>query len=554
MRENRWLAKVGLAAALTGVLVGSAGAPPLAAQRPAPRRPSAAVAAPAGTQSSEKGIWELVNYKRDLKLTDVFFVSKSTGWVAGEHGTLLETTDGGDTWNAVLGGDPASNEEPIERLRFIDATHGWAVKGRSSLLRTSDGENWEEVGKIGDQYGYFNDYAFLSDRVGVQIFQQGSRLARTQDGGKTWKVVQSDCGVNAEVEGLTRKLGCHLKSLLFLSPSSGYAIGSTIPGTHMVLFRTEDGGINWTPQLVPDVASSQESYFWQGIAFVDENRGFAILNGNRFLGTIDGGKTWHGVIASVRGPLKFADPEVGWSFQEKQLTYTVDGGKRWSSAAFPFAGNVYGFSLPHRDAAYVVGDHGMIYRYRVVPVETEVAKALPAPAMPGMATTLASDVTQLDGQFAALDGFVQSAPDAAGAGAGGAAGAGGGAGAGGAAGGGGAAGAGAAGSATGDFAQSPPSAFVTGCCGRRLSALELVLKAVGGIVPDFLSKYKNLNLLAQGLRTAAALPEMSDSLRAAFKTFRTAPDRPTATTALSGLKGILAGLKAAVDTALQKPK
>jgi hypothetical protein len=70
-------------------------------------------------------------------------------------------------------------------------------------------------------------------------------------------------------------------------------------------------------------------------------------------------------------------------------------------------------------------------------------------------------------------------------------------------------------------------------------------------VPDFLAKYKNLNLLAQGLRTAAALPEMNDSLRAAFKSFRTAPDRATAMTALSSAKGILAGLKAAVDTALQ---
>jgi photosystem II stability/assembly factor-like uncharacterized protein len=404
-------------------------------------------------------------------------------------------------------------------------------------LRTTDGENWEQIGKLGEQYGFFNDYAFFSDRVGVQIVKEHNELARTQDGGKTWKVVQGTCEIDAEVEGLTRKLGCSLKSLVLLSASQGYAIGATKPGTHMVLFRTEDAGKTWTPQLVPDVASPQESYFWQGIAFVDESHGFAILD-KRFLGTADGGKTWHGVIASVQGPLKFADPEVGWSFHEKQLTYTVDGGKRWSSSAFPFADNVTGFSLPHRDAAFVVGDHGMIYRYRVVPAETVVAKSLPAPAMPGMATTLASNVTQLDGQFAALDGFVQSAGDAPAQPAGGAAAAG--------------AASGAAG-ADRDFAQSPPSAFVTGCCGKRLSALELVLKAVGGIVPDFISKYKNLNLLAQGLRTAAALPEMSDSLRNAFRSFRSAPDRSTAMTALAGVKSVLANLKAAVDTALQKP-
>jgi photosystem II stability/assembly factor-like uncharacterized protein len=541
MREKRWLAGVGLAATLAAVLMGSAGAP-LAAQVRPPRRPTGAVTAPAGTTASDKGIWELVNYKQDLKLTDVFFASKITGWVTGEHGTLLKTTDGGDTWTAVLGGDPAAPEDPIERLKFIDATHGWAVKGRGNLLRTTDGENWEQIGKLGEQYGYFNDYAFFSDRVGVQIVKEHNELARTQDGGKTWKVVQGACEIDAEVDGLTRKLGCSLSSLVLLSASQGYAIGATKPGTHMVLFRTEDAGKTWTPQLVPDVASSQESYFWQGIAFVDANHGFAILD-KRFLGTTDAGKTWHGVIGTVHGPLKFADPEVGWSFNGEQLTYTVDGGKRWTSTTFPFAGIVTAFSLPHRDVAYVVGDHGMIYRYSVVPAETVVPKALPAPAMPGMATALASDVAQLDGQFAALDGFVQSAPDAAGS----AAGAGGDASTGGAVG-----AAGSSSGAGGDFSQSPPSAFVTGCCGKRLSALELVLKAVGGIVPDFISKYKNLNLLAQGLRTAAALPEMSDSLRTAFRSFRTAADRPAAASALSGLKNILGSLKAAVDTALQK--
>jgi hypothetical protein len=77
---------------------------------------------------------------------------------------------------------------------------------------------------------------------------------------------------------------------------------------------------------------------------------------------------------------------------------------------------------------------------------------------------------------------------------------------------------------------------------------------VGGIVPDFISKYKNLNLLAQGLRTAAALPEMTDSLRTAYRSFRTAGDRPQAASALAGLKGIILGLKAAVDTAFQKNK
>ena len=35
----------------------------------------------------------------------------------------------------------------------------------------------------------------------------------------------------------------------------------------------------------------------------------------------------------------------------------------------PFSYGVEAFSLPTRDRGYVVGDHGMIYRYRIVPID-----------------------------------------------------------------------------------------------------------------------------------------------------------------------------------------
>ncbi len=532
MRERRWLAEVGIGVILAGVLMGSAGATPVSAQRPGSRRPSGPVTTPAGTQASEKGIWELVNYKQDLKLTDVFFVSQSTGWVTGEHGTLLRTTDGGETWTATLGGDPAATEDPIDQLRFIDATHGWAVQGRSNLLRTTDGENWEQIGKLGEQFGFFNDYVIPDDRVGIQIVKEHNELARTQDGGKTWKKVfdlrAQGGGGGPHPRPPTAKSRCFLP----------LAVGGLRHRCHefrregLFVFRPKTAASAWTGALaVPDVANGREAYFF----ITNEKTGYICTSGGDLLGTDDGGQTWSGLPGAAcagKADFLFADPEVGWTFRYSDLTWTTDGGREWTARKIPLPAPVRGFSLPRRDRAYAVGDHGMAYRYRVVPVETVVAKAVDAPVMPGFPMTLATNVEQLDGQFAALDGFVQSAADApapAGGAASGAAGAG------------------------GDFAQSPPSAFVTGCCGKRLGALELVLKAVGGIVPDFISKYKNLNLLAQGLRTAAALPEMNDSLRNAFRSFRSAPDRATAMTALSGVKNVLATLKAAVDTALQKP-
>jgi photosystem II stability/assembly factor-like uncharacterized protein len=45
----------------------------------------------------------------------------------------------------------------------------------------------------------------------------------------------------------------------------------------------------------------------------------------------------------------------------------TDGGRHWTAREVRFPAPVIAFSLPARDRGYVVGDQGMIYRYRIVP-------------------------------------------------------------------------------------------------------------------------------------------------------------------------------------------
>jgi photosystem II stability/assembly factor-like uncharacterized protein len=337
-----------------------------------------------------KAIWEPVNFKQDIKLTDVHFVSEQVGWVSGASGTLLKTTDGGDAWTVVLGGDAAAKDAPIANLRFSGETHGWAVKGTGKLLRTTDGANWEEFGRIGEEYGYYYDYAFVGPLSGVQIVKETGSISQTGDGGKTWKTVLPQCTASLEIEGLARQVKCTLKSLFFLSPTVGFAVGAAtaptggvVPGKAVVVMKTDDGGTTWRSlSVIPDVAHGHESHFWQGVVFTDEDTGFVIMpRGSKFLATSDGGKTWRGVIADTKGKLKFAGP-VGWSFEGNKLTYTTDGGKRWASTALRFPAAVQAFSLPTPQRGYVVGEHGMIYRYRIVPIDYTGKGVLEAPAMP----------------------------------------------------------------------------------------------------------------------------------------------------------------------------
>jgi photosystem II stability/assembly factor-like uncharacterized protein len=345
--------------------------------RPAPAKP----AAPKTEQPKFKAIWEPVNYKEDLNLTDVFFASDEVGWVTGEHGTILHTKDGGNTWTPQLGGDPQSTEAKIGDLRFVDGTHGWANQN-SKLLRTTDGENWEQVGKLGGTYDYLEDYIFTSANVGIQIRVQPYDIALTRDAGKTWKIVLPGCAAKMEIEGLTRTVECRLKSLHFPTPQVGYAIGTGAKA--LFALRTADGGESWSVSAARDTAGDSDvsSNARQEVFFTSENIGYVTLNDGKILTTTDGGQTWHGLVGNAGGKIKFPDPEVGWSIDGSKLTYTTNGGKTWSSRNFKFPADPVSFCFPSRQRAYVVSGHGMVYRYRVVPIEYTVKGMIDAPMMP----------------------------------------------------------------------------------------------------------------------------------------------------------------------------
>lgn len=68
-------------------------------------------------------------------------VEGQTVWVAGTPGTrVFRSTDGGQTWTA----HDTGSQVPISQLTFVDAQRGWAVGALGTILATSDGgETWQ---------------------------------------------------------------------------------------------------------------------------------------------------------------------------------------------------------------------------------------------------------------------------------------------------------------------------------------------------------------------------------------------------------------------------
>jgi predicted CXXCH cytochrome family protein len=65
----------------------------------------------------------------------VYFRDTSTGYVVGDSGIILKTTNGGTNWTRM----PTPTTLPLYWIRFADANTGWAVGGGGVALRTTDG-------------------------------------------------------------------------------------------------------------------------------------------------------------------------------------------------------------------------------------------------------------------------------------------------------------------------------------------------------------------------------------------------------------------------------
>ena len=352
-------------------------------------------------QPKFKGIWEPVSFNADVKLFDVFFATADEGWVAGgttelRGGILLHTTDGGSHWDVVYG-DPQSSDRAVHHLRFLDSTHGWAIQDTGSasrLLHTRDGLNWMLAGTIPE---HTVDYMFTSELTGVAV--RSGHLLQTVDGGRNWRQA-GECVVTAQVQGLARNLGCEWTRLQFVTPTVAYAVGFNRQARNLVfLARTVDGGASWT------LSTGEVTDIPQDAFFLDATTGYVRVGApdtGQIFKTTDGGQSWTGMAASPGARIQFADPEVGWAVLYNKVSFTTDSGSRWNSRQYPFPARLNAFSLPRRDRGYVVGEHGMIYRYRIVPEEYSAAGMIPAPLLSGIDSPLETQMQQLELQVQRL--------------------------------------------------------------------------------------------------------------------------------------------------------
>ncbi|MCS6807227.1 MAG: YCF48-related protein [Candidatus Kapabacteria bacterium] len=238
----------------------------------------------------------------------VSFPRLHVGYIAGEVGRILKTTDGGATW-----------VQPMRERRmqidwydcaFVNDSVGWVVgsntfrigSGGSAsfsvvpiISRTVDGgTTWsDQVLPSGFIQDTLNSVYAVSERCAFVVGNRGAIYA-TRDGGATWVRQSSPTRLN-------------LHSVFFVNDSVGWAVGGGAETA--VIIATRDGGATWRRQHPPADAALR------GVFFVTPFQGYAVGNSGSILATRDGGATWEPQVPPSEATffdVVFTSPVHGW--------------------------------------------------------------------------------------------------------------------------------------------------------------------------------------------------------------------------------------------------
>ncbi len=242
--------------------------------------------------------------------SDIFFVDMEHGWVTGQYGTMIRTSDGGKEWEPVQ-----LDQVDISSISFLDTDKGWLVGKGGKIFRSEDGGiTWERrlfPGTPGDDDLF--QIVFSTDNIG---FIQGYHgVFVTDTGGDDW---ENNWLPIVEAKGAW--------SMSMIDEKTGFLLGSKWNDSDPeLLYRTDTGGKVWSP-----VEGSRTSVLRSilTIEFIDEETGWA--GGGIIMNTMDGGDSWVLQLeeATVR-EFCFLDNQYGYAVGGLTILKTTDGGDTW---------------------------------------------------------------------------------------------------------------------------------------------------------------------------------------------------------------------------------
>lgn len=284
--------------------------------------------------------WQVVYSEQpEASFRGISAVNDSTCWVSGSGGTILRTTDGGQSWQRRP--VPGADSLDFRDIEAFGADTAVAMSigsgGQSRIYRTTDGGgSWRMVHQNPYEEGFYDAIAFWDNGYGLlQGDPVDGRLfiLRSEDGGATWREIPRTAMPQvAEQEYAFAASGTQL-----VTGAGGRAwIGTG--GARARVLRTNDYGQHWQAYPTP-IMQGESSTGLFSLAFRDSLHGIGVggdysregEGGDNVIVTQDGGRSWTLLEEAglhFRSAIRYATDRfiaAGPSGSE----YSAEGGKRW---------------------------------------------------------------------------------------------------------------------------------------------------------------------------------------------------------------------------------
>jgi photosystem II stability/assembly factor-like uncharacterized protein len=296
--------------------------------------------------SVESSPWELVSLPTNATVLDLSFVSKDHGWLTGNRSTLMETLDGGKTW------EPRTLELGDTAYRFnsisFSGDEGWVAGEPSILLHTEDaGQSWSSVPLSAKLPGKPAKIVAVGLHTAEMTTDVGA-IYKTEDSGRHWTAtVQEAFGV--------------LRNVNRSSDGSYVAVSSR--GSFYSIWKP--GEVSWEPH------NRNSSRRVQNMGFSPDGKLWMLARGGQIQFSNDSNE-WNEPLTPDYSvsvgllDLAYRTPEELWvSGGSGNLMCSFDGGKTWQKdrSTNKLATNLYRVMFQSPDQGFVIGQSGILLRY-----------------------------------------------------------------------------------------------------------------------------------------------------------------------------------------------
>jgi len=203
--------------------------------------------------------WTSYSQSYSSQVWGLSFVDENTGYICGIDGKVVKTTDGGITWSVVFN----NSAYQFNKVAFKDASKGVATGYPSDIYTTDGGTTWTDATGGTDYWGL--DYADGDTYYAVKGFS--GEVGRTEDNGQTWSSIYTT-GF-----GLTVCVN-------FLDGNTGI-----VGGSEYKVKITTDGASTWTSKTVDSGSGDILAAAW-----FDSDTVW--VSGSGVYKSTDGGDTW----------------------------------------------------------------------------------------------------------------------------------------------------------------------------------------------------------------------------------------------------------------------